>query len=96
MRVINYIFDTELWTKRLLKEIDSIEISSKDVELNKETRKLSFLGELESHNVIIRLKNENTLIGLYGIKKKFKVLALYIDDKNEFKNQIDNALQQWL
>jgi glycerol-3-phosphate acyltransferase PlsY len=77
-----------------LKEIDSIEISSKDVELNKETRKLSFLGELESHNVIIRLKNENTLIGLYGIKKKFKVLALYIDDKNEFKNQIDNALQQ--
>ena len=77
-----------------LKEIDSMEISSKDIELNKETRKLSFLGELESHNVIIRLKNKNTLIGLYGIKKKFKVLALYIDNKNEFKNQIDNALQQ--
>lgn len=77
-----------------LKEIESIEISSKDIELNKETRKLSFLGALESHNVIIRLKNENTLIGLYGIKKKFKVLALYIDNKNEFKNQIDNALHQ--
>jgi len=77
-----------------LKEIASIEISSKDIELNKETRKLSFLGELESHNVIIRLKNESTLIGLYGIKKKFKVLALYIDNKNEFKNQMDNALQQ--
>lgn len=76
-----------------LKEIDSIEISSKDIELNKETRKLSFLGELESHNVVIRLKNENTLIGLYGIKKKFKVLALHIDDKNDFKNQINNGIQ---
>ena len=66
-----------------LKEINSIEISSKDIELNKETRKLSFLRELESHNVVIRLKNENTLIGLYGIKKKFKVLALYVDHNSE-------------
>jgi len=77
----------------VLKEIDSIEISSKDIELNKKTRKLSFLGELESHNIIIRLKKENTLIGLYGIKKKFKVLALHIDNKYEFKNQIDSAIE---
>jgi len=75
-----------------LKEIAAIEISSKDIELNKETQKLSFLGALESHNVIIRLKNENTLIGLYGIKKKFKVLALHVDNKVEFQNQINNAL----
>ena len=79
-----------------LKNIDSIEVSSKDIELNKETRKLSFLGELESHNIIIRLKEENTLVGLYGIKRKFKNLAFYVDDKNEFKNRINNALQQWL
>jgi len=77
-----------------LKNIENIEISSKDIELNKETRKLSFLGELESHNVIIRLKKENTLIGLYGIKREFKNLALYVDDKIEFKNRINNALQQ--
>lgn len=79
-----------------LKDIDSIEISSKDIELNRETRKLSFLGELESHNVIIRLKKENELTGLYGIKRKYKNLALYVDKKNEFTNQINNALQQWL
>ncbi|MFH6770293.1 hypothetical protein V8G56_16200 [Gaetbulibacter aquiaggeris] len=77
-----------------LVDIESIEISSKDIELNNETRKLSFLGELESHNVIIRLKKENTLIGLYGIKRKYKNLVLYVDKKNEFKNQISNALQQ--
>ncbi len=77
-----------------LTSINSIEISSKDIELNKETRKLSFLGELESHNLIIRLKEENTLIGLYGVKRKYKNLALHVDKKNEFKNQINNALQQ--
>ncbi len=77
-----------------LENIDSIEITSKDIELNKETRKLSFLGELESHNMVIRLKEENTLIGLYGIKRKYKNLAFHIDNKIEFTNRINNALQQ--
>ncbi|SFZ95275.1 hypothetical protein SAMN05428642_1224 [Flaviramulus basaltis] len=76
-----------------LKKIDNIEISSKDIELNKETRKLSFLGDLESHNIIIHLKEENELIGLYGIKRGYKNLALYVDNKVEFKNRINNALQ---
>lgn len=74
--------------------IESIEISSKDIELTKETRKLSFLGELESHNIIIQLKEENTLTGLYGIKRKFKNIAFYVDDKVEFKNRINKAIQQ--
>ena len=77
-----------------IKDIDRVEISSKDIEINKETRKLSFLGELEGHNIIIRLKKENELIGLYGLKRKYKNLALYIDEKIEFKNRINNALQQ--
>ena len=78
-----------------LANIESIEISSKDIELNQETRKLSLLGELESHNVVIRLKEENTLIGLYGIKRKYKNLVLYVDNKIEFKNQIENAMIQY-
>ncbi|WP_296620127.1 hypothetical protein [Marivirga sp.] len=76
-----------------LKDIETVEISSKDIELNQETRKLSFLGELENHNIIIRLKKENELIGLYGIKRKYRNLALYVDDKIEFTNQVNNALQ---
>ena len=76
--------------------IESIEFSSKDIKLNKETRKLSFLGELESHNIIISLKEENTLIGLYGIKRRYKNLALHVDKKFEFKNQINNGSQQRL
>ncbi|NVK49369.1 MAG: hypothetical protein HWE09_06345 [Cyclobacteriaceae bacterium] len=77
-----------------LETIDSIEISSIDIELNHETRKLSFLGEMESHNVIIRLKQENILYGFYGIKRKYRNLVLHVDDKNEFKDKINMALQQ--
>jgi len=76
-----------------LKEIDSLEISSKEIGKNKEIRKFSFLGELESHNIIIQLKTEHTLIGLYGFKRKFKALALHVDNNLEFKNRINNALQ---
>nr|WP_288934228.1 hypothetical protein [uncultured Allomuricauda sp.] len=73
--------------------INSIELSSKDIELNKETRKLSFLGELESHNIIIRLKEENILTGLYGTKRKYRNLVLHVDKNAEFKDLLDNALQ---
>lgn len=77
-----------------LLNIDSIEISSNDLELNTETQKLSFLGELESHNIVIRLKEENTLIGLYGIKRKYKNLMIHVDNKIEFKDRINNAIKQ--
>lgn len=73
----------------VIDNIESIELSSKDIELNAETRKLSPLGNLENHNVIITLKEENILYGLYGIKKSFKQLAFYIDNKEEFKIQLE-------
>lgn len=75
-----------------LSDIDAIELSSKEIKLNHETRKLSFLGDLESHNTVIRLKNENILIGLYGIKKSYKNLVLFVDDPMNFKNAIEIAL----
>ncbi len=74
-----------------LQQISSIEITSKDIEFNKEIRKFSFL---DSPNIIVKLKNENTMNGLYGMKRKFKSLALYVDNPGDFKNQIENALQQ--
>jgi len=76
-----------------LREIDSVEISSKSIESNDKTRTLSIFGDLESHNVIISLNKENTMNGLYGIKRKYKVLALYVDDKVQFKNQLENSLK---
>ncbi len=73
-------------------DIESIELSTKDIELDKTTRKLSFLGNLEGHNTVLTLKNENLLIGLYGIKRPYKVLALQVDEKVKFKNEIELLL----
>lgn len=49
--------------------------------------KLSPLGDLESHNVLISVCKVHTLTGLYGIKKRFKHIALYVDNPNEFVAQ---------
>jgi len=72
--------------------IESIELSQKELEKDKLTRSLSPLGELESHNTIIRLKAECTLFGLYGSKKKFKVLRLHVDEAGSFKTTVDNLI----
>lgn len=73
-------------------EIDSLELSTKPLEKDVLTKSLSPLGELESHNLIIRLKSENELTGLYGMKTRFKVLGLYLDEPSRFKVSMDNAL----
>jgi hypothetical protein len=33
------------------------------------------------------------MYGLYGIKRKYKVLALYVDNKKEFQNQVNKYIQ---
>ncbi len=76
-----------------LQNIDSVELSTAQITFNKHKRPLSPLGELESHNVIITLKKENTLKWIFGIKRKYTVLALYVDQKEDFKNQIEKAKQ---
>ncbi|WP_299259587.1 hypothetical protein [uncultured Aquimarina sp.] len=75
-----------------INNIKSVEISSKPIEFNDTNRKLSPLGELESHNIAIHVKKENPIIGLYGVKRKFKTLAFYIDKKEEFKAQLDKKI----
>lgn len=75
-----------------LKDISAIEVSKKSIKEDKTTVKLSPFGELENHNIIIRLKTENTLLGFYGTKKKFKAIAFYIDTPVEFKESLDKAI----
>ena len=78
----------------LLPDIENVELSTRELEKDKRTKTLSPFGNFESHNVIINLKKENTLFGLYGIKKKFKTIALHIDEPNEFKERIENGLNR--
>ena len=64
--------------------VQRIELTSRDIKENKGTIKLSILGDLESHNIIIHLSSEHELTGFYGIKKKFTSIAISIDQKEEF------------
>lgn len=76
-----------------LKEIDSVELSSNEVGKGHKVRRLSIFGILESHNVILRLKQENTLSGLYGIRRKYQILLLHVDDKVEFVNVLKGKVE---
>jgi hypothetical protein len=76
----------------LFEDIESIELSEKEVEKAPLTKRLSLLGELEPHNVVIKVTVENELIGIYGFKKKFKTLLLHVDEPIAFKAKIDNVI----
>ncbi len=73
-------------------DIGKVELSKKPLEQNELTQTLSPLGALESHNVIIHLKKENILVGLYGMKKKFNRIGLHIDEPMAFNEKMENAL----
>ena len=77
-----------------MEDIVSIDLSTKELESNTHTRSLSALGSLEGHNVVIRLKKENTLVGLYGIERPFTTLGVHVDNKQDFKDEIDRVLNQ--
>jgi hypothetical protein len=81
--------------------LNEVEIQFEDiirVELNKQTlsnteiKQLSPLGEFDSHNCILYLNKEHTLIGLYGIKTKCEILALHVDDDAQFKMMLDQHI----
>ncbi len=73
-------------------DIESVVLSKKELEKDKLTKTLSPLGGLESHNVLIHLKRANTLIGLYGIKREVKLLALHMDEPENFKEYLEKTL----
>lgn len=82
-------------TTILISNINTIELSTVSVESDETIKKLPPLREFESHNVVIRLKEEEVLFGLYGLTSKYKNLALYVDEKEQFKKEIENIIQQW-
>ncbi len=69
-------------------DIESIELSRRSVKGEVHAKKLSPIGELEAHNVIITLKREGQLTGPYGIKKPFEVIAFHVDEPIEFSKHL--------
>lgn len=72
-----------------INEIDSVEMTSKDLDKESEIKKLSFLGDLEPHNLIIHFKTPQLITSLYGKKSQLKGLALSIDDRERFIAQLE-------
>jgi len=60
---------------------------------NKLYQKLSPLGNVEQHNIIIRLHEKAKLNGIYGINKEFEVLAFHVDEKVDFKNKMQEKIK---
>lgn len=79
-------------TEISLSDIESIILSKQPINKNNLTTKLSPFGDIESHNIIIQLKNENTLNGIYGVKKKYIVLGFHVDQPTEFKNKLESVM----
>lgn len=71
-----------------LENIEEVAPFKGPVEKDGDTVQLSPLGELEACNVVIHLKEENTLYGLYGIKKTATSIALHVDEPQRFEEMI--------
>lgn len=75
-----------------LQDIASVELSSKPLPKEPLARKLSPMGEMERHNVIIHLKRTHVLRGIYGLKMQWDTLALHVDEPVRFKAQLDDQV----
>jgi len=74
-------------------DIEKIELSKKPLNLNdKLVRKLSALGELENHNIVVTLSKTHELKGIYGIKRTFKVIGFHIDEPQLFLEKLQNSM----
>ncbi len=76
-----------------LNKIDHLEVSSKDLPEDKSVVPFSPLGTLGEYNVILHMKEEIRFSGIYGLKRKAKSIAIFVDEKESFKNQLQELLK---
>ncbi|PTX63591.1 hypothetical protein C8N46_101192 [Kordia periserrulae] len=76
-----------------LSDIKQITLTSKEFDKEENSARLSIVGELEGHNVLIETNNEHQLRGLFGKKKAFTKIALFVDTPAKLKSFIENSLQ---
>lgn len=75
-----------------LSDIESFEISGRSLDPEKSEIKMSLLKNIEQHNFIIKVKNEHTITGFYGIKKTFNAIAFNVDEKERFAEELRCAI----
>lgn len=72
--------------------IEKIEISSKELPEKTTIKYFSPFGSSLGHNLIVHLKNEISFTYFYGFTKKATSLAIFIDQKIEFKNELSKHI----
>ncbi|GET46444.1 hypothetical protein [Capnocytophaga felis] len=76
-----------------IKEIDRIELISKGINQEEKSNKsLSPFSNTDGYNIVIYLKNEHQINGMYGFKRNYKILTLQLDDNEKFKELIEKNL----
>ncbi len=65
-------------------KIKDIDKNKRSLPTDKSIIKLSPLDMLDSHNIIIKLKESLILDKIYGIKKEYKGIAIYVDEDLKF------------
>lgn len=75
-------------------QIEKLEPTRKSIENMEGTRKLSPLGEMESHNLLVHMKSEHTMHAIYGFKKKFSTLAVFVDDVQGFTKAVEDRIKE--
>lgn len=69
--------------------ITAIKLTARSLPEDGSIVKFSALGNMDNHNIILHLKEETTLQKVYGMQKPFKALAIYMDEKALFVNQLN-------
>lgn len=72
-------------------EIKQVEVHKKSLPKQDGLIQLTPFDMLESHNTIIHLKTEHTYKKIYGLRTEFTSMALFLDEKEAFIEQV-NAL----
>jgi len=72
--------------------ISDIRFHRRSLPDDKKTIKLSPLDLLDSHNIVIDLKEEHTLHRIYGLKKQFTSIAIYVDEKDQFVEELKRLI----
>lgn len=72
-----------------LSQISEVRKIKKGSPLTAGARKLSPLGELEGYNLVIELKEDMKLNGMYGFKRSFSALFLHVDHPDELLRNIN-------
>lgn len=78
-------------------KIEKIECTNKiSDDIKKSACQFTALGDMESFNIVIELKDQIECEFIYGIKRKYKTLLVSIDDKEQFERKLKTVYNKEL